>query len=178
MATNGSARSAAGLRSWSCTAIRPAAGIAVLLLVGVSVVGDSSRAGLLTGLSIAAPLGPVGLLCMRRTLTDGPTAGFVAGLGAATVHLLYAALASLGLAGLTGALQEGRAILNLVGGLVLAVLAIRAAAGTTTDDHGDAGWPGSGAGIPIHSGRDSEQSVDVACLCSHCDFRSGHIWSR
>jgi threonine/homoserine/homoserine lactone efflux protein len=100
-------------------------GLAVVLLVGVSVLGDSSRLGLLTGISIAAPVGPVGMLCIRRTLINGPTAGFVAGLGAATCHALYATLAGLGLAAMTGALLESRGILNLVGGLVLAVLAVR-----------------------------------------------------
>jgi threonine/homoserine/homoserine lactone efflux protein len=74
-------------------------------------------------------------LCIRRTLTDGPTTGFVAGLGAATCHALYAILAGSGLAAVTAALQESRGILNLVGGLVLALLAVRllrAQARTTT----------------------------------------------
>jgi threonine/homoserine/homoserine lactone efflux protein len=109
----------------SRTAIRPGAGIALALLVAFSVLGDSSRLGLLTGFSIAAPVGPVGLLCIRRSLADGPTAGFVAGLGAATCHALYATLAALGLAAVTGALQESRAILNVAGGLVLGALAVR-----------------------------------------------------
>ena len=123
MPTDGSARRATGLRSWA--AVRPAAALAVVLLVGVSVLGDSSRLGLLTGLSIAAPVGPVGMLCIRRTLFDRPTAGFVAGLGAATCHALYATVAGWGLAAVTAMLLESRGILNLVGGLVLAVLAVR-----------------------------------------------------
>jgi len=40
--------------------------------------------GVLLGFSIAAPVGPIGVLCIRRTLADGRAAGFVSGLGAAT----------------------------------------------------------------------------------------------
>jgi threonine/homoserine/homoserine lactone efflux protein len=46
--------------------------------------------GLTIGLSIAAPVGPIGLLCIRRSVVDGPRAGFVCGLGAATADAVYA----------------------------------------------------------------------------------------
>jgi threonine/homoserine/homoserine lactone efflux protein len=142
MPTAWSANCAAEPRSWPRAAITPAASVAVVLVVGVSVLDDSTRLGLLTGLSIAAPVGPVGMLCIRRTLTDGPTAGFVAGLGAATCHALYAILASSGLAAVTAAVQESRGILYLAGGLVLAVLAVRVLLvqpGTTTGAPGGLG---------------------------------------
>jgi len=45
--------------------------------------------GLILGLSIAAPVGPIGVLCIRRTLSDGQVAGLVSGLGAATADALY-----------------------------------------------------------------------------------------
>jgi threonine/homoserine/homoserine lactone efflux protein len=44
--------------------------------------------GLLIGFSIAAPVGPIGVLCIRRTLADGRVAGLVSGLGAATADAI------------------------------------------------------------------------------------------
>lgn len=49
------------------------------------------------GFAVAAPVGPIGLLCIRRSMADGPAAGFATGLGAATADLLYALCAAAGL---------------------------------------------------------------------------------
>jgi threonine/homoserine/homoserine lactone efflux protein len=54
-------------------------------------------AGSVLGFSIAAPVGPIGLLVLRRSLAQGVTAGFVSGLGAATADLCYGALAAFGI---------------------------------------------------------------------------------
>lgn len=48
--------------------------------------------GLIIGFSIAAPVGPIGVLCIRRTLAEGRASGLVSGLGAATADAIYAAL--------------------------------------------------------------------------------------
>jgi threonine/homoserine/homoserine lactone efflux protein len=53
--------------------------------------------GLAIGFAIAAPVGAIGLLCIRRTLADGRLVGFVSGLGAATADAVYGAIAALGL---------------------------------------------------------------------------------
>ena len=53
--------------------------------------------GLIIGFSIAAPVGPIGLLCIRRTLAEGRTAGLVSGLGAATADAIYGCIAGFGL---------------------------------------------------------------------------------
>lgn len=58
---------------------------------------DGMISGLVLGLSVAAPVGPMGMLCIERTLAGGFRPGFAAGLGAATVHALYAALVTAGL---------------------------------------------------------------------------------
>ena len=57
--------------------------------------------GLLLGISIAVPVGPIGLLCLRRSLTAGRLAGFVSGLGAATADALFGVIAALGLTTVT-----------------------------------------------------------------------------
>lgn len=53
--------------------------------------------GFLIGVTIAAPVGPIGILCIRRTLAEGRLAGFSSGLGAATADALYGAIAAFGL---------------------------------------------------------------------------------
>ena len=82
--------------------------------------------GFLLGFSIAAIVGPIALLCLRRTLTSGFAIGFVSGLGAATADASYAAIASLGISALASALVEQRLWLRLVGGAFLLYLGVRA----------------------------------------------------
>ncbi len=80
--------------------------------------------GLLLGFSIAAPVGPIGLLCIRRSLAHGRLAGFVSGLGAATADACYGLVAALGLTAITHALVGHRAWLQLGGGIFLLYLGI------------------------------------------------------
>ncbi|MFL7901080.1 LysE/ArgO family amino acid transporter [Azospirillum argentinense] len=75
--------------------------------------------GLIIGFSIAAPVGPIGLLCIRRTLADGPAHGFVSGLGAASADAVYGAIAGFGVVLITDALLGAQVALKLVGGLML-----------------------------------------------------------
>lgn len=51
--------------------------------------------GLIIGFSIAAPVGPIGVLCIRRTLADGRASGLAAGLGAASADALYGRVSGL-----------------------------------------------------------------------------------
>src|SRR3990172_2905035 len=78
--------------------------------------------GVLLGFSIAAPVGSIGVLCIRRTLADGRAAGFVSGLGAATADALYGAVAAFGLAFVTNALIGQQLWLRLGGGAFLCYL--------------------------------------------------------
>lgn len=78
--------------------------------------------GLLIGFSIAVPVGPIGMLCLRRSLTQGRLAGFVSGLGAATADALYGIIAALGLTAVTSTLLAYRFWLQLGGGLFLLYL--------------------------------------------------------
>ena len=81
--------------------------------------------GLAIGFGIAAPVGPIGILCIRRTLADGRAVGFAAGLGAATADALYGAVAAFGLTLVSSALVGQRAWLQAVGGLFLCYLGVR-----------------------------------------------------
>jgi threonine/homoserine/homoserine lactone efflux protein len=81
--------------------------------------------GIIIGFAIAAPVGPIGVLCIRRTLADGRVSGFVSGLGAATADALYGAVAALGLTFVTEFLMGGESWLRLVGGAFLLFLGVR-----------------------------------------------------
>ena len=77
------------------------------------------------GFSIAAPVGPIGVLCIRRTLADGRAIGFVSGLGAATADTFYGGVAAFGLTAISGLLTQQQGIIRLVGGLFLLYLGLR-----------------------------------------------------
>ncbi len=53
--------------------------------------------GIIIGFSVAAPVGPIGILCINRTLENGFVNGFISGMGAATTDLLYGIIAALGI---------------------------------------------------------------------------------
>ncbi|MBV9323371.1 MAG: LysE family transporter [Chloroflexi bacterium] len=82
--------------------------------------------GFLLGFSIAAVVGPIALLCVRRTLATGFVIGFASGLGAATADASYAAIASFGVTALASVLIDQRMWLRLVGGAFLIYLGVRA----------------------------------------------------
>ena len=73
--------------------------------------------GVVIGLAVAAPVGPIGVLCIRRTLAYGRASGFVSGLGAATADAAYGSVAALGLTFVTGLLVDAEAWLRLGGGV-------------------------------------------------------------
>lgn len=81
--------------------------------------------GLVIGFSIAAPVGPIGILCIRRTLADGRAAGFLSGLGAATADALYGCVAGFGLTLVSGFLVGQREWIQLLGGVFLLALGVR-----------------------------------------------------
>jgi putative LysE/RhtB family amino acid efflux pump len=77
---------------------------------------------MLIGLAIAAPVGPIGLLVIRRTLEQGQLAGLAAGMGAALADALYGAIGVLGLGSLASLLASQARWLQLLGGLALVAL--------------------------------------------------------
>jgi threonine/homoserine/homoserine lactone efflux protein len=81
--------------------------------------------GLIIGFSIAAPLGPIGVLCIRRTLADGRLPGLVSGLGAATADGIYGCLAVLGITAVADLLLHYQTGLRAAGGAFLCLLGVR-----------------------------------------------------
>ncbi len=82
--------------------------------------------GLVIGFSIAAPVGPVGVLCIRRTIAEGRRHGYVSGLGAATADAIYGCIAAFGLTFISTVLISQQTLLRLVGGFFLCFLGVRA----------------------------------------------------
>jgi len=80
--------------------------------------------GLLIGLTIAAPVGPVGVLCIHRTLKYGKVVGVISGLGAASADLFYGAVAAFGLVAITNMITDSSNVIRLVGGLLFIAIGI------------------------------------------------------
>jgi threonine/homoserine/homoserine lactone efflux protein len=98
--------------------------------------------GLVLGFSIAAPVGPIGVLCIRRTLAEGRWMGFATGMGAAAADGLYGLAAGLGLTSVTQLLTGQQRWIRLIGGLFLLALGART---MLTRPAGEAaGAPGGG----------------------------------
>lgn len=88
---------------------------------------DPFFSGVAIGFAVAAPVGPIGLLCIRRTLAGGALTGFVSGLGAATADALYAACAAFALTIATAFVARAALPLHIAGGVVLVILGLRTA---------------------------------------------------
>lgn len=111
--------------------------------------------GMIVGFAIAAPVGPINLLCLRRSLSDGRRVGFVSGLGAAAADTTYGTIAAVGLTAITNFFLQYSLWLQGVGGLFLIVLGIctlRAPA------------PRRAAAAPVHVGRLRDAFVSTYAL--------------
>jgi threonine/homoserine/homoserine lactone efflux protein len=82
--------------------------------------------GLVLGFSIAAPVGPIGVLCFRRALERGFWPAVAGGLGTAVADAAYAAVAAFGITAVSAALLGFQRALALVGGIALVWLGVRA----------------------------------------------------
>lgn len=80
---------------------------------------------ILLGLAVAAPLGPIGALCIARTLQSGFAAGFAGGFGTALADAVYAGFAAFGFAALAGLLDTGAGLVRIAGGILLIGLGVR-----------------------------------------------------
>ncbi|MES2559413.1 MAG: LysE family transporter [Bacteroidota bacterium] len=81
--------------------------------------------GLIIGFSIAAPVGPIGVLTIKRTLTEGRISGFVTGMGAAFADAAYGAVAGFGLVAISSFLISQEFVIKLIGGLFLCYLGVK-----------------------------------------------------
>lgn len=81
--------------------------------------------GILVGFAMAVPIGPIGIMCIRKTLTEGRLRGLIIGLGAATADLLYGCVAAFGLTVISSVITTQRIWIRLIGGALLLLLGVR-----------------------------------------------------
>ena len=82
--------------------------------------------GFIIGISIAAPVGPIGVLCIQRTLTGGRLYGIFTGLGAAAADAIYGMIAAFGLTFISTFLVEQQNWFRCIGGIFLCYLGVKA----------------------------------------------------
>jgi threonine/homoserine/homoserine lactone efflux protein len=93
--------------------------------------------GLAIGFAIAAPVGPIGVLCIRRALAHGMALGLASGLGAAVADAAYGAIAAFGLTIISTFLAGQRLWLQLLGGVFLCWLGVRTLLARPAQDAAD-----------------------------------------
>ena len=125
--------------------------------------------GLALGFSIAAPVGPIGALCIRRSLVGGLRLGLISGLGAATADALYALIGGFGLTAVTHWLVGERVWLNIVGGSFLIYLGCRTfiarpQKGGSSAGEGGATLRGCLQGLSLDPAADARQPNDHALI--------------
>jgi threonine/homoserine/homoserine lactone efflux protein len=98
--------------------------------------------GLVIGFTIAAAVGPITLLVIRRTVEHGGIYGLASGLGVATADATYGAIAAFGLTALTNALVSSHLLLGLVGGAIIVLIGLRTMRARPTGPLADAERPG------------------------------------
>ncbi|MBI3586353.1 MAG: LysE family transporter [Ignavibacteriales bacterium] len=81
--------------------------------------------GLIIGFSLAVPIGPIGIMCIRKTLAEGHLSGLVVGAGAATADAIYGCIAAFGLTVVSDLLISQESWLRLVGGGFLLFLGVK-----------------------------------------------------
>ena len=80
--------------------------------------------GMLIGLMVSVPLGPMGVLIIQKTLHKGALSGFIAGMGAACADLFYATVAAFGLGFVINTIKTHEVILQIVGGIFLLIMGL------------------------------------------------------
>ena len=81
--------------------------------------------GIIFGILVSAPLGPIGVLTIQRTINKGRNSGIFTGLGALTADTFYAALAGFGVAIITDFIESHQVSFRIIGGIILLLLAYK-----------------------------------------------------
>jgi threonine/homoserine/homoserine lactone efflux protein len=81
--------------------------------------------GVIIGLIASIPLGPIGVICIQRTINKGRISGFVSGLGAASADTMFAAIAGFSLTYIISFIEERQLIIEFVGGVIVILLGLK-----------------------------------------------------
>jgi threonine/homoserine/homoserine lactone efflux protein len=81
--------------------------------------------GIVIGLTLAVPIGPISLLCIQRTIADGRLHGVISGLGVSTADSFYAAITVLGLTAISSLIVTYQYLFRSLAGVILVLIGIR-----------------------------------------------------
>lgn len=81
--------------------------------------------GFIVGLGASIPLGPLGVLCVQKTISKGRNSGFFTGLGASVSDTFYAGIALLSFAFVDNFIAEHRAVIMLIGGIIIVLIGLK-----------------------------------------------------
>jgi threonine/homoserine/homoserine lactone efflux protein len=81
--------------------------------------------GIVVGIIIAMPVGPVGTLCVQRTITEGKINGFLTGLGATTADVIFGFIAAFGLTVVSNFLIDQQEWIRLLGGIIICLIGVK-----------------------------------------------------
>jgi threonine/homoserine/homoserine lactone efflux protein len=141
--------------------------------------------GAAIGFSIAAPVGPIGILCIRRSLRSGSLAGFVSGLGAATADAAYGCVAAFGITAVSRFLTQWQHWISAAGGVYLCYLGIRtfqSRAGAEAPAGEDVALPSAFASTFVLTLSNPSTILSFAALFAGfgtglaSDYRSAGLW--
>ncbi len=96
----------------------------------------SSWQGVVIGVSVAAPVGPMAILCVRRSIMFGRSVGMATGLGMASAHALYSAVAMAGLQNVSAILGTHSVVVRAASALIMLGLGIRLACASPSTEQG------------------------------------------
>jgi threonine/homoserine/homoserine lactone efflux protein len=81
--------------------------------------------GIITGFGMAVPIGPIGIICIRKTLYYGKSQGHIVGLGAAIADLFYGCIAAFGISFISNFIAHERVWIRVVGGILLFIIGVK-----------------------------------------------------
>ncbi len=81
--------------------------------------------GIIIGLMVSIPLGPIGVLCVQRTINKGRRSGFISGMGAAAADTVFSLIAGLGVTFIIRFIREQQLYFQLIGGIIIILLGIQ-----------------------------------------------------
>ncbi len=81
--------------------------------------------GIIVGLLASIPLGPIGVICIQRTINKGKLSGFLSGMGAASADTIFAAIAGFSLTFIISFIEERQVVFQAIGGIIVFALGVK-----------------------------------------------------
>ena len=123
--------------------------------------------GIAIGFSLAAPVGPIGILCIRRTLAHGNKRGIIIGLSAASADMIYGIVAAFGVTLISDFISQEQHWIRFIGGIFMLIIGYRTFFSHPTTDAVTSGKNVTCTHIHFHIFSHTNQSYDFICFCCY-----------